>query len=253
MNGNMNMNYNQGPGPGPYQYPGMNNNLNNQEVQEDPKKAKLKKRIFTLVKFIVIFIIMFFGRNYIRYITVDYKSVVDSSLTGYYVTGDTSKLMPIAELLNEYKKNAKIVDSVQSYSYQKVTDWFTSLDDKYLCDKNNKNSCLVQLDEFKFLVKKLNELYNVKGGGYSIIAPKGYSALKEAGEQKIEALNAISRNQNYQNPSNSEVIYQNKCNNATDCDCRDGICKCTYIGKNTDGSKKQESIQCYKPDTIQKK
>lgn len=245
MNGGMNMNYNQGPY---YNNPNMMNNNMQQQVEEpDPKKEKMKKRIFKLISFIIILVIMILGRNYIRYITVDYKTVVDNSLSSYYITGDSSKLNDISNLLGEYKKNAKIIDNIQSHAYLRVTEWFTYIDNKYQCDKSNYNSCLAQLDEFKFLVKKLETLYSVKGGGYSIIAPKGYQALLEAGEKKIEGLQGISKNKNYVNPYNSEYIYQEKCTNAIDCDCRDSVCKCTYISKNSDGSKKQEDITCYKP------
>ena len=258
MNGQMNMNYgNQYPNQGM-----MNNNMQQQmmqqqQVMQDPqaleKKRKARGRLKFLIIFIVVFLTMFFGKKYIDFVTFDYKPVVNESLSKYYYSGDTQDLKAVKELLEKYKGNASIVKKIQNYSYETIGQWFVYIDNKYQCDKKNANSCVAQLAEFKRLVSKLEMLYQIKGGGYFIISPNGYSLLKAEGEKKIENLTAVANNKSYESPANSESIYQAKCKAATECDCREGICNCSYTSKNSDGTKKIEAVKCYKPETIEQK
>lgn len=263
----MNMNYNQYPGNGMMNNNmnmGMQNNMMQQPMQiQDPlaleKKEKKVKAIKKLILFIVLFIIMFAGKKYIDYITVDYQSIVDEALSKYYISSDAKDLEPIADLLNKYTKNANIVKKIQNRSYEVVGNWFVYIDNKYVCDKNNANSCTPQLNEFERLNAKLEMLGTVKGGGYFIIQPNAFESLKSEGANKVTRLAAATRNKTYTSPENSEAIYQAKCANintsSTDCKCnnQDGICSCSISSTNKDGSKKIEDIKCYKPEVIKEK
>ena len=242
---------------------GMNNGYNNfqQNQYNNPnpmaqadqavleKKNKLKKTLFTFAKFIIIFLILFFGKNYIDKATFKYKDVVDSSLMDYYINPDSSNLKPILDALSKYKKNYKMVKNIQKYANEKVGEWFSYIDEKYDCDKENYNSCVVQLREFQFLVQKLDFLYENRGGGYSIIEPDVYNYLKAEASKKIESLNKVKADKgNYRNPYNSEYLYTMKCQEGKNCDCRNNdICTCDYIYKNKNGKTLQQSIKCYKP------
>ena len=269
MNGNMNMNYNQFNNNRM-----MNNNMNpnmmgnnmmqqqQQQQMQNPldqeKVVKRKKLIKKLVIFLIIFSIMFGGKKYIDYITVDYKTVVNESLAKYYVSTDAQDLEPIANLLTKYQKNANIVKNIQNYSYEKVGQWFLYIDDKYVCDKENLNSCIIQLKEFKYLMAKLELLAKVKGGGYFILQSTIYEALKAEGESKIERLTTASKNKTYTSPENADAKYQKICadvNVDNDCKCNtsDGTCTCTYYVTDAKNNKTPEEITCYKPETIKQK
>ena len=258
MNGQMNMNYgNQYPNQGMMNQGMQQQQMMQQQAMMDPKaaekKAKAKSRLKFLIIFVVIFLSLFFGKKYIDFITFDYKPVVNESLAKYYISSDSQDLKPIKDLLEEYKGNASIIKKIQNYSYEQVGQWFLYIDNKYQCDKKNANSCVAQLAEFKKLVSKLELLYQVKGGGYFIISPNGYSQLKAEGDKKVENLTAVANNRTYESPENSETIYQNKCKNATDCNCREGICSCQYTLKKADGTKQIQEIKCYKPETIEQR
>ena len=265
MNGNMNFNpyQNNGMNPNMNQQMGMNPNMNNgmqQAPMIDPlaqeKKEKRTKLFKRLAIFLVIFLILLFGKKYISCITVDYKSVVDEALSNYYISTNVSDLEPITELLNKYKKNAKIVKNIQNYSYEQIANWYFFIDKKYKCDENNLNSCVVQLQEFQLLNVKIKALKEVKGGGYFIILPNAYDELLNSSTTKITSLTSATRNKNYTSPDNSEAIYQKKCSSVNvdnDCDCRDGTCTCSYTYTDNNGSKKVDEIKCYKPETIKEK
>ena len=272
MNGNMNMNYNQYPNNGMNNMNpnmGMNNmNMNSnmgmgnnmQQAMDDPiakeKKAKTFKKLKKLAIFVCIFVVLLCGKKYIDYITIDYKSVVDESLSSYYVSSNIQDLEPIAKLLNKYQKNANIVKKIQNYSYEKVGQWFLYIDKKFVCDEKNYNSCVSQLKEFELLTLKLKSLKDVKGGGYFIILPTAYDALLDEADKKVTSLTTISKNRSYTSPDNSETIYQRKCSSVKvddDCQCRDGICTCSYDYAAADGSKKIGEVKCYKPETIKEK
>ena len=253
MNGQMNNGFqNQYPGQFPNQ---MQQMQPNQKTVDPEKKKKLLKKVKWFGIFLVIFLVMFFGKRYIDFVTLDYKPTVNSSLGKYYMSGNSEDLKPLRELLVQYKGNAKIATKIQAYSYEQVGKWFTYINAKYQCNEENYNSCVTQLSEFKLLLDKLNLLYTVKGGGYYIISPSQYRSLKAEAEKKITTLTAISRNRSkYKNPQNADYIYQYRCNNASNCDnCRDGICKCIYYEEKTKGAKEPYEIECYKPETIEKR
>jgi hypothetical protein len=251
MNGQMNY-QNQYPG----QYP---NQMPQQPMAPQPanpeKKKKLMKKLKWLGIFLVIFIVMFFGKRYIDFITYKYKPEINASLDKYYMSSNSEDLKPIRELLIKYKDNAKRVTEMQNYSYERIGEWFLYINKKYKCDNDNFNSCLAQLDEFKLLLDKLNLLYTIKGGGYYIISPNQYKSLKSEAEKKISTLSAVARSRSsYKNPENSETIYQERCSTAICKDtCSNGICKCTYYIKKDNGAKEPKEIECYKPETIKER
>ncbi len=208
----------------------------------------MKKNIGKLILLILVVVGIFFAKNYIDKKTFNYSEIVDGSLSSYYVSGAINDLKPIIELIEKYKKDEKMLYNIQTYSFEVVGGWYTYLDDKYICDKNNLNSCKAQLAEFKILTTKLNDLYTYRSSNsYTIILPSAYNNLKTEGEKKMSGLEKIIASPSAKNPYNSEEIRLQKCSKAVDCDgCRDGLCKCYYVNEN----KTRESISC--KDTSEK-
>lgn len=204
----------------------------------------MKKKIGKIIILVVIVCAILFGKSYIDNKTFDYTEIVSDSLSSYFISGNSSELKPIIDLLDKYKSDSKITYNIQSYSFEVVGSWYTYLDDKYYCDKNNLNSCKAQLEEFKLLAIRLNDLYTYKNNnGYSIILPSAYNNLKSEGEKKVAGLEKIVASPSAKNPSTSEEIRLSRCKSAIDCEsCREGLCKCYYITEN----KTRDSVMCVK-------
>lgn len=205
------------------------------------------KKLGKFVVIILIVIMIILGKKIIDTKTFDYSEIVSDSLSSYYISGVTTDLKPIIELLDKYKNDDNIIQGIQTYSDNIVGGWYTYLDNKYLCDKSNVNSCRVQLDEFKVLSTRLNNLYTYKSSkGITIILPSVYNNLKYEGEKKITDLDKIVASPSAKSPSDSEEIRNKKCASAVDCEnCREGLCKCYYVTQD----KIRETVTCKKEES----
>ena len=259
MNNQMPMGGGMQPGPNPY----MQQPMQQQPVQQpaavevDPeKKKKLINKLIKLGIILVIVLVVIFGKKYLNYITIDYKSQVDTALTKFYVSDSAQDLEPIKGLLETYKKNPKMIQNIQNYTYSQVGNWFTSTFYKFPCDQNNYNTCLVALQEFNKLLIKLDKMYAVKGGGYFVISTAGYQELKSKGNSEVDKLTGVTNNRgSYSSPQNSETIHTNQCRASKDCNCNTntGVCACKYETKDANGNTIYDDVTCYKADQIVKR
>ncbi len=203
----------------------------------------MKKFLPKLIIIILFVAVIFGGKAIIDKKTVNFEDVINKSLANYFITGDSTKLSSITELLDEYNSDENIKTNIKNYTSNKVAEWFTYLDIKYVCDLSNLNSCRAQLTEFESLNLKLKDLYKKKSkNGSTIINPSAYINLESEGEKKVENLKLVINNRYASNPKNCEEIRVRKCLSAVDCDsCREGVCKCFYVDKD----KNREEITCY--------
>ncbi len=203
----------------------------------------MKKKFPKIIYLLLIIAAIFIGKYIIDQRTYQFKEEVNTNLTNYFIEGQQDGLTQMTNLLEKYKHNEKKRTEIQNYAYSIVGSWFTYLDDKYICNNNNLNSCQVQLDEFKNLTDKLVQINNYKSkSGFTIILSNYYSSLKSQADKKISDLEAIVKASNSVNPKNSEEIRVEKCQKSTDCEnCRDGVCRCYYT---SDGLR--EEITCNK-------
>ena len=203
----------------------------------------MKKFLPKLIFIICLVGVIIGGKKYIEYKTENYTEVVSKGISKYFVTGDTKELKPIIKLLEKYEKDEVIRKDIQEYSLDIVGSLYLYLDNKYFCDKNNLNSCMAQLDEFKILNQKLFNLYETKcDDGFTIIIPSSYTNLKNQGASKVASLEKVIGLASATSPQDSEEIRKTKCATATDCsNCRDNLCTCSYV----DEDKNKESITCY--------
>lgn len=224
-----------------------NNNANNKASENEQNKPKIPKFVPKLAIFIAIIVVVLVGKKIIEVRTYDYKPEVRDSLQAFYLSKNSNDLSPITDLLDKYENNVNMREGIQDYAYSIVGSWYKYLDGKYTCDRNNKNACQIQQNEFNELNEKLKFLYAKKASvdNYTIISPSKYQSLKTEGEKKVNALNSYITDINSKEPKDSETIRKEKCArvNQEECDnCKNGICKCYYI----DNSKKdgQEEITC---------
>ena len=201
----------------------------------------MKKLIPKLFLILVFVGIIFYVKDYIDKRTYQFKDEVN--LTNFYVKNDYKGVTNINKLLDTYDNNDTKRKEIQSYCYSIVGSWFTYLDEKYVCNKTNLNSCKAQLAEFQDLNAKLVKLYSYKSSkGYTVITSSSFTSLKNQADKKIKDLEAVVKSNSYSNPKTSEEIREDKCNKSTDCEnCKDGICKCYY----TSGGVREE-LTCNK-------
>lgn len=204
----------------------------------------MKKALPKLLFLLLLIGVIMGGKKYIDYKTFDYHDIVKESLQDFYITDDESKLDDVIALLDKYKNDENMRIQIQNYSLDIVGSWYMYLDSKYYCDNVNKNSCAVQLDEFKYLDQKLDKLHEKKcSDGFTIIIPSGYSNLKREGAKKMEGLKKVVNNPGAKTPNDSNSIRLNKCAVAKDCDsCNDNICTCFYTDSKT---QEREPVQCF--------
>lgn len=207
----------------------------------------MKKTIIKIVIFVAILGAIYGAKKYIDFRTFDYKPEIKEAITNYFVNDNRDGLDDILKILDENKNNDSKRTEVQNYSYSLVGSWFTYADQEYACDdttfRTNKNSCLVQLEEFRKLYDKLVVLYNYKSSeGYTIILPSYYNSLVSQVQKRITDIEKKANSS--RNPSTSEEQRIEKCNKATECDnCRDGICKCYYTSNGV-----REELSCQKSE-----
>ena len=204
----------------------------------------MKKLIPKLIFIALVVAVIFGGKYFIDIKTFNYRDVVKTSLTDYFINGDVNALEDIVDLLNKYVDDEEYRKSVQSYSADIVGSWFVYTDNKYLCSSQNKNSCVVQYSELMNLTTKLEELYKCKADdGYTIIVPSSYNSLKKQTEEKVFSLQKAINNTNAKDPQNIEQIRLRKCQLTNECDrCYEGACTCYYTDSST---KVREELQCW--------
>lgn len=202
----------------------------------------MKKHLPKLIFIAVVLAVIVGGKAFIDYKTIDYKNIVNDGISNFFISGNTSELEPVIELLDKYANDEEIRKEIQDYGLDVVESWIAYLDNKYYCDKSNLNSCIAQLGEFEDLLSKLTSLYETKGEKYTIIAPSSYNFYMTQGNEKVKSLKKIVESPVSSSPHDSERIRITKCATATDCtSCRDNICTCIY----TDVDRSREEVQCF--------
>lgn len=202
------------------------------------------KKMFKFIFLGIIIAIVIFGKQYIDKKTFKYEKTVDECISNYFINSDSKALTPLSELLDKYSDDEDIVYNIQSYSSDVIWSWFAYIDEKYECNRENLNSCKIQLEEFQRLTTLLNNLYATKTpkNQYTLMLNSSYNTITTEVNKKIPSIEKAINSPSAKNPLDSEQTRQKKCSAVQDCtSCRDGVCTCTY----TDGSHTEE-IRCNK-------
>lgn len=199
----------------------------------------MKGKIFKIITIVLIILFVVFGKKYIDYLTLDYQSIVRDSLNTFYSSGDKKDLDPIIEILNDYDSDSQMIKNVQNYSIELIDNWFNYLSGKYYCDLTNLTSCELQKEEIDALATKIDLLYNYSAEEVTIILPSSYRDLTAKKSEIDTNLNKVISSPRAKDPLTSEEIRLNRCKVATDCECRNGMCSCSYRDDN-----KTYSISC---------
>lgn len=202
----------------------------------------MKKHLPKLIFIGVLLAVIFGGKAFIDYKTIDYEAVVNEGISNFFISGDSKELDPVIELLDKYANDEEIRKEMQDYGLDVVESWIAYLDNKYYCDKSNLNSCIAQLSEFENLESKLQSLYATKGEKYTIISPADYKFYMDQIDAKLTSLEKVVESPVASSPYDSERIRITKCATATECtNCRDNICTCIY----TDVDRTREEVSCF--------
>ena len=133
-----------------------------------------------LKKIIILVLILgtFFGTKAIfKNNIINHEKIVNDALNSFYISGSSTDLKPVIELLNKYKNNDEKRVEIQSISYNTINSWYNYLNEKYLCDTKNVNACTAQENEIALLNSKLETLYNTKAEeSNTIISATSYSS-----------------------------------------------------------------------------
>lgn len=197
-----------------------------------------KKQIIAIILTILIII---FGIYTITFKNIDYKKIIDESLSNYNTSQKEKDLEPILKLLDKYKNHKDMIDYIQNYSYEKIVEWYKFLDNKYNCTFESTGDCMILKEELIALNKKLYTINNLTSKSKkTIIHPDSYNNLYNQGIQKEKDLDLIITYKEYEKEYKEEQENQFKCILATNCiNCINNYCSCTYI-ENT----KVETIIC---------
>lgn len=209
----------------------------------------MKKTVIKIIIFVAFIGLIFLGKKLIDIKTFNYIDVVEENLTNYYVTSSDTYIDNIIAILNEKQKDETLRENIQSTAYSVIGSWYTYIDNKYLCDNDNLNACKAQKNEFNELNNKVANLYGKKcSDGYTIMRPSSYSSLQRQTDKKLKEIEDVINNPTSKNPKSSEELRLYKCERGTDCECRNGTCKCYYSSNGT-----QEEITCKDPNPEEKK
>ena len=201
----------------------------------------MKKKIITLVIVLLFGVGAFFiGKSYYYNNLYNYSRVINESLEKYYISSKTEDLMPIGKTIALYKENDEKRGLIQEKVYSIFNDWVVYLNNKYLCDSNNVNSCRLLYSELVNLKNSIGKA--AVADGEQIIASSKYDLLITDIELKMEEIKDIIDDPSSVRPRNYEESRLEKCNKVVECpdECRYALCECTFINSQN----KRETVLC---------
>lgn len=205
----------------------------------------MKNKMVSIVVILLIGVGAYFiGRGYYYNNIYNYTRIINESLEKYYVSSNTADLSPIGKIMSLYKNNDEKKSSVQEKVYIKMNEWVDYLNNKYICDSNNVNSCRLYYNE---LINMKNTIAKaITADGEPIIDGNKYTTLSSLIDLKIEEVKEIIDDPSSVRARNYEELRLEKCNKVIECpsDCKGAMCDCTYLNSEN----KRESVKCKNPN-----
>lgn len=203
------------------------------------------KNVGKILFLVIIVVGVFLGKKFIDDYAVDSSTVINDSLRKYYVSGLSSDLEPILDLLEKYSSFDDKKQDIQVAAVEYIDDWYNYVQLKYLCDTSNLNACSTQLDEVDLIEQRIEVLYNTRtSDGITIILPSHYQALVTKVSQIKENITDVTDSKRSKNAKSSEDIRLERCSNVnlSNCSCYSSstFCTCSY----TDANKNSISLYC---------
>ena len=202
----------------------------------------MKNKIITIVAIIILGVGAFFiGKSYYYNNIYNYPKIINESLEKYYVSGETNDLEPIGLVLDKYKDNEVKLRDVQSNIYDILKGWVDYLNNKYICDSNNVNSCRLYYNEIVNMQATVRKIYVYRA---QILSQEKYTSLIDDLELKNEEVKEIIDDPTSIRTKNYEELRLEKCSKIIECsECRESLCDCTYIN----GENKKATVKCKPP------
>ena len=191
----------------------------------------MKKKIITLVVLVLVGVgAVLFAKSYYYSHIFNYNNVINTTIEKFYVSGDVADLDEIANLLSIYEDDDKKIGDIQNTIYKNVKNWVDYLSNKYVCDINNRNSCVLYYDDLDDLRDKIRKLYVFRD---KMMSEPKYTVLVESINKNYEKVKEILDNTSAQRQKSYEEDRLEKCHKITGCDdnCRTSFCSCYYLNE----------------------
>lgn len=202
----------------------------------------MKNKIITVVIIIILGVGVFFlGKSYYYNNIYNYPKIINQSLEKFYISGETSDLDPIGVVLDKYNNNEKKLADVQDTVYKILVGWVDYLNNKYICDNSNVNSCRLYYNDLVNLKANIRKVYVYRA---TILTPDKFGDLADKLDLKNEEVKEIIDDPTSVRAKNYEELRLEKCSKVLECsECREALCDCTYVN----GDNKKETVKCIPP------
>ena len=171
--------------------------------------------------------IFFLGRGYYYNNIYNYQKNINDSLEKFYISGQTTDLDPTAVVLDKYKNNETKLRDVQDKVYNVLRGWVDFLNNKYICDSGNVNSCRIFYNELVNMKATIRKVFVYRD---KIISQDKFATLNKELESKTEEVKEIIEDSSSVRAKNYEELRLEKCSKVVDCPpCRTNLCECTYV------------------------
>ena len=203
------------------------------------------KKLLPFIVVLIVGVIAYFIsiRNFYKN-KYPWENVVHVQLEKFYIDNKAEDLDVIAKLYETYSFDEEYMGKIQNKSNETVKKWFDNIKNKYICNLENYNTCLLYKKDLEDLINgTLYDLYKHDGyKNYNIISWDTYNVIKGEYDKIIQEIETIEKNPNKSRQKDYEQLRKEKCAAATECnECKNNLCICTYIDPT--GSKK-EFVTC---------
>ncbi len=203
----------------------------------------MKNRVITIVLVVLLGVGVFFiGRGYYYNNIYNYSRIIHESLEKFYVSSETTDLEPIAEVKDTFENNEKKTADMQNEIYNEVKGWVDYLNNKYICDSNNVNSCRLYYNELINMKANIRTVYIYRE---QLISQSKFTSLISELDMKAEEVKEIIDDPASVRSRNYEELRLEKCSKTTECsECRTLFCDCIYVNSEN----KKEIVKCKVPE-----
>ncbi len=191
------------------------------------------KKIITAIVVLAVLIGGFFICKSVYYNKIyNYRKIVDASMEEYYKSNDSTNLEPIGGLFELYNNNDDIKADIRNYVFDIFNEWYYYLTNKYTCNKDNVNACILYNEEITDLSFRLEKIYRF--GNERIINDGKYEMIRKNIKNIISDTKAIVEDPTSKRAMTYEEERLDICSKVKqeNCpECKEGKCVCVYEKK----------------------
>lgn len=186
----------------------------------------VKKIIIGVVLLLLVIGGYFLGKNIYYNKIYNYTKVVNEGMETYYKSNDTTDIDSIKTLVPLYEGNDEILEDIRDKVYAIFEEWYDYTNNKYVCNLDSVNQCILYAKELEDLAQRLPKLKFAW-----IINEDKSKVLSKEINNKIKEVNAIINDPKATRGETHEEHRKVLCSKMEDDDCelqRDGTSICVY-------------------------